>query len=52
MATPQAVAERKLFTNGVEDGVASLALDDPPANTCRGRRGKFEKRKGLNAYTA
>ncbi len=33
MATPQAVEERKLVHYGVEDGVAILELDDPPANT-------------------
>lgn len=33
MATPQSVEERKLVHYGVEDGVAILALDDPPANT-------------------
>ena len=33
MAAPQAVEERKLIHYGVEDGVAILELDDPPANT-------------------
>lgn len=33
MATPQSVEERKLVHYGVEDGVAILELDDPPANT-------------------
>jgi enoyl-CoA hydratase len=33
MATPQAVEEKKLVHYGVEDGVAILELDDPPANT-------------------
>jgi enoyl-CoA hydratase len=33
MATPQAFEERKLVHYGVEDGVAVLELDDPPANT-------------------
>src|SRR5580700_5664916 len=33
MAAPQAVEQRKLVHYGVEDGVAILELDDPPANT-------------------
>lgn len=33
MATPQAMEERRLVHYGVEDGVAILELDDPPANT-------------------
>lgn len=33
MATPQAVEDKKLVHYGVEDGVAILELDDPPANT-------------------
>ncbi|MGA7917048.1 MAG: hypothetical protein WCA00_17565 [Candidatus Acidiferrales bacterium] len=52
MATPQGVEETKLVHYGVEDGVAILELDDPPANTYCGRRKKFGKRKGLNAHTA
>ncbi len=33
MATPQVVEQKKLVHYGVEDGVAILELDDPPANT-------------------
>src|ERR1700746_327094 len=33
MAAPQAVEDRKLVHYGVEDQVAILELDDPPANT-------------------